>query len=110
MATIYTNAKVQGTEAVTTYATLYTVPAATQAVLSTIAVCNTSESSATYRVSIMDSAGTPAAQDWIVYDTTIPGNDTVFLTAGLTMQANQVMRVSSSATTVTFSAYISELS
>ena len=110
MATTYKNARVQGTAASTTYATLYTAPADTEAVLSTIAVCNTSASSGTYRVSIMDSAGTPAAADWIVYDATIPGNDTVFLTVGLTMQETQVMRVSSSATTITFSAYISELS
>jgi hypothetical protein len=110
MATSYKNAQVQGTATSTTYATLYTAPASTQAVISTIAVCNTSSSSLTYRVAIMDTEGTPSSQNWIVYDATIPGNDTVFLTAGFTLQAGQVIRIASSATSLAFSAYVSEIS
>lgn len=110
MATIYKTQQVQGTASTGTYATLYNTGAATTAVISTIAVCNTATGSATYRIGIMGSAGTPAAANWLVYDATVPGNDTVFITAGIALGNNQFIRVSSSANTVTFSAYVSEIS
>jgi hypothetical protein len=39
-----------------------------------------------------------------VYDNTVPGNDTVFLTIGLTLGNTDFIRVSSSANTCAFSA------
>lgn len=110
MATTYKHQSVQGTAGVTTYATLYNTGAATQAVVSTLLVTNTSASSATYRVAIMGSAGTPAASDWLVYDSVVAGNDTIALTIGIAMGNNEYIRVSSSANTVTFSAFVSEIS
>lgn len=109
MPTTYTNAGIQGTSGVTTYATLYNTSASAQAVLSTISVCNTASTPATYRIGIMGSAGTPSATDWLVYDATVGSNDTVFLTVGATMTESQFVRVSSSATTVTFRAFASEI-
>jgi hypothetical protein len=110
MPTAYKNAQVQGTTSVSTYATLYNTGASTTAVLSTIAICNTASASATYRIAIMGSAGTPAAANWLVYDAPIAANDTFFLTTGVTLGNTQFIRVSSSANTVTFSAYVSEIS
>jgi hypothetical protein len=110
MPTVYKNAQVQGTAAVGTYATLYNTTASTTAVVSTIAIVNTSATSATYRIGIMGSAGTPSAAQWLVYDSTIAGNDTIGLTLGVTLGNNQFIRVSSSANTVTFAAFISEIS
>jgi hypothetical protein len=110
MPTIYKNEGIQGTAGVGTYATLYNTSASTTAVISTIAITNTSASSATYRIGIMGSAGTPAAANWLVYDGAVAGKDTIVLTLGITLKNSQFIRVSSSANTVTFSAYISELS
>lgn len=111
MPTAYKNAQVQGTAAVTTYATLYgPVPSSTAAIVSTIAVCNTAAAQATFRIGIMGTAGTPAAAEWFSYDTVVAANDTTTITAGLTLSAGQYIRVSSSANTVTFSAYIAEVS
>ena len=110
MPTVYKNAQVQGTAGVTTYATLYNTGAATTAVISTIAVCNTASTSATYRIGIMGSAGTPSAANWLVYDSSVPANDTIFITIGISLGNTQFIRVSSSANTVTFSAYVSEIS
>lgn len=110
MATTIVEAEVQGTAALTTYATLYSTGAATRAVISTIGICNTSSTAATYRIAVMGSAGTPAAANWRVYDATIAGNDTVALTLGLTIDTTRYVRVSSSATTVTFFAGVSEIS
>ena len=110
MATIYKNAQIQGTAAVGTYATLYNTSASTSAVISTIAICNTSSSSQTFRIGIMGSAGTPGAAEWLVQDTAVAAKDTTFLTLGVTLGNSQFIRVSSSANTVAFSAYISEIS
>jgi hypothetical protein len=110
MATAYKPAQVQGTAGVSTYATLYSVPASTEAIVSTIAVCNTATAPATYRIGIMGSAGTPAAANWLVYDATVAANDTTFLTVGASLDASKFVRVSSSANTVTFTAFVSEIS
>jgi hypothetical protein len=110
MARIYKESQVQGTASTSTYATLYTTPAITTANISTIAVCNTAASVATYRIAIMSSAGTPAASNWLVYDASVPANDTVFLTIGISLSAAKFIRISSSANTVTFTAFVSEVS
>jgi hypothetical protein len=105
----YKTAQIQGTSGVTTYTTLYSTPAATEAVISTIAICNTAATSATYRIAIMGSAGTPAAENWIVYNAVVAGENTSFITVGISLSSEKFIRVSSSANTVTFSAYVSEI-
>jgi len=112
MATIYKNAQLQGTAGVTTYANLYNTSAAQTSVISTIAICNTASTAATYRISIVPasaSASNPSASNWIVYDSTVSGNDTILLTIGTTLGNSEFIRVSSSANTVTFSAFVSEI-
>ena len=109
MATTYKNAQLQGTAAVTTYGTLYSTNGSTTAVISSILITNTAATSATYRIGIMATAGTPAAAEWLVYGSTVNANDTTCLTLGITVGNTQFIRVSSSANTVTFSAYISEV-
>ena len=109
MATTYKRSGVQGTSSVSTYATLYTVPASTQAVISTIAVVNTSASAQTYRIGFDDTAGTPGASEWLAYGTSVPANDAVYLSIGISIQTGQFIRVSSSSDTVTFQAFVSEI-
>ena len=110
MANTYKSAQLQGTASVSTYGTLYSTGASTSAVISSIVVCNTSASAVTYRIGLMGSAGTPGASEWIVYDASIAGNDTVGLTLGLTMGNTQFLRVSSSANTLSFYAAVGEIS
>lgn len=110
MATAYKPAQVQGTAGVTTYATLYNAPASTEAIISTIVICNTAGSSATYRIGLDDTDGTPGASEWLVYGATVEANDTIALTLGICLDAGKYIRVSSSANTVTFSAFVSEIS
>lgn len=117
MPTIYKRTGVQGTANVDTYATLYpnpaspsqTVPSGTSVVLSTLAIVNTGGSSASYRIGFATSAIAPVAADWLVYGGTVPANDTVFITVGVTMQSGSLIRVSSSANTVTFQCFVSEI-
>ena len=110
MATAYKYAQVQGTASTGTYATLYTTPAATQAVISSIVITNQSSSAVTVRIGLDTTAGTPGASEWLVYDAAVAGNDTVALTLGVTLDAEKFVRVSSSANTCNFSAFLSEIS
>lgn len=109
MPTAYKYSQVQGTASTGTYATLYTTPAATEAVISSIVITNQASSSVTVRIGMDTTAGTPGASEWLVYDAVVAGNDTVALTLGVTMPASQFIRVSSSANTCNFSAFYSEL-
>ena len=110
MTTAYKYSQVQGTASTGTYATLYTTPAATSAVISSIVICNTTASAATYRIGLDTTAGTPGASEWLVHDATVPANDSIILTFGACLDAGKYIRVSSSADTVTFSAFVSEIS
>ena len=110
MATAYKPSQVQGTASTGTYATLYNTPASTEAIISSIVICNTAAASATYRIGLDTAAGTPGASEWLVYDATVAANDSVTLTLGICLDAGKYIRVSSSANTVTFSAFVSEIS
>ena len=109
MATIY---KVLGQVATTatTTATLYTVPAATSAVASTIAICNLGGVSSTFRVAVRPAGATLANKHYLNYNTNVPANDTVFLTIGLTLATTDVVSVYSSTGTLNFSMFGSEIS
>lgn len=106
MATAYTDAQVQGTAAVGTYATLYTTDASHTAILSTIIVCNTAAAAATFRIGLAATAGTPGMGNWLAYDTTVPANDTLILNVKQALSASKFVRVSSSASTVVFTASV----
>lgn len=100
----------QVSPAATTATTLYTVPASRSTVISTITICNRSSTSATYRIAVR-AAGAPLANEqYIAYDTIVSGNDTVALTLGLSLAATDVVTVYSSANTVSFNLFGSEIS
>lgn len=95
----------------TTEGTLYTVPAATQSVISTLAIANLAGTAATYRIAIRPAAdSTTADRHWIVYGATVAASDSTFLTLGVTLNSGDVIRVFGSTATLTFSAYGSEIS
>ncbi len=110
MASVYKNSQKQGTANLTTYDTLYSTASSVTAVISSIIVTNTSGVTKQYKLAIMNTAGTPAALNWIVYNGSIAPNDAVALTLGITLMGGQFLRFSSTDSTVTFSAYISEIS
>lgn len=101
----------QSTGTISTYDTLYgPVAAATAAIVSTITVCNTGASSATFRIAVCAST-TPAAKEWIVYGATVNAVDTVALTLGVTLDATvKYLMCSSSSSSVSFSAFGEEIS
>jgi hypothetical protein len=107
-----TNYKVlgQSNPAATTATTLYTVPAATQAIVSTITVCNQTATAGTYRIAVRVAGAALAAAQYVAYDVSLPGNATDTLTLGVTLGATDVITVYASAATFSFNAFGSELS
>lgn len=107
-----TNYKVlgQSNPAATTATTLYTVPASTQAVVSTIVVANLANTSATFRIACRVNGATLANSQYIAYDVSVGANDSTALTLGVTLGAADVITVYASTANLTFTAFGSEIS
>lgn len=110
MATAYLTKQVQGTASTGTYSTLYNTAGATTAVVSSIVVCNEASAAVTIRVGLAASAGTPASGAFLLYDRTVPANDTLILNLPVTLGNTTYIRVSSSANTTSFTAAVAEIS
>lgn len=108
MATSY---KVLGqiASAATTAETLYTVPSATEAIISTIVVCNRSASARTYRIAVRPDGASLANSHYLAYDVVIAANDSTALTLGITLNAADVVTVYASSADLTFAAFGSEI-
>lgn len=91
----------KATPAATTLTVVYTVPAATAAVLSTITVCNRSATATTFRLSHALAGAADANDQYFAYDSPIAGNSSVHLTMGIAMAATDVLRAYVGAATVT---------
>lgn len=87
---------------------LYTVPSATQAVASTLTICNRGVST-TVRVAVRPAGAAIAAQHYIVYDTTVSANDTLFLTIGISLATTDVVTVYAGTSNVSFNLYGTEV-
>lgn len=107
-----TNYKVlgQSNPSATTATTLYTVPASTQTVVSTIVIANLAASSATFRIAVRVAGATLANSQYVAYDITVGASDSTALTLGLTLGAADVITVYASTANLTFTAFGSEIS
>lgn len=100
----------QSAPSATTLTTLYTVPSATTAVISSIVIANRDSSSATYRIAVRPDGAAIANSQYIAYDVTVGASDSTVLTLGVTMDAADVLSVYASTANLTFSAFGSEIS
>ena len=109
MPTIY---KVLGNinPAAVTATTLYTVPSATDAVISTVTVCNQASTAGTFRLAVRPAGAALAASHYVAYDTPIAANDTIALTLGITVDATDVITAYASSANMSFLAFGSEIS
>jgi hypothetical protein len=90
----------------TTLSTLYTVPAATQTVVSSIVVCNAGGASDTFRISIAQGGAADNIKQYIYRDVSIAANDTFIATIGLTLDETDVIKVySTNGTNTSFSIF-----
>jgi hypothetical protein len=100
----------QAAPAATTSTDLYTVPAATSAIISTITIANRAATDATFRISQSLAGGVLADKDYLAYDVTVPGSGFITLTLGVTMATTDKLRVYASTADLSFNAFGTELS
>lgn len=108
MATTY---KVLGQVApsATTATTLYTVPSAKQAVVSTLVIANRSSASDLFRIAVRPGGATLANQHYVVYDVAVGASDSTTLTLGITLATGDIITVYAGTTNLSFSAFGSEI-
>jgi len=99
----------QSNPAAVTLTTLYTVPANTSAVCSTLVV-STLGVSATFRVAVRPAGDAIANQHYLAYDISLNQYDSITLTLGITLAATDVVSVYASNATVAFNLFGSEIS
>lgn len=106
-----TNYKVlgQSAPAATTLTSLYTVPSATEAVISTVVVCNRSATARTFRIAVRPNGAAISNEHYLAYDVTVGASDSTTLTLGITMDASDVLSVYASTTDLSFTAFGSEI-
>ena len=90
--------------------TLYTVPSSTQAVCSTLSICNLSGVLSTYRVAVRPTGAAIVSQHYIAYDAQVPGNDSAYLSLGLSLSSGDIVSVfTPSNSGLSFNLYGSEI-
>jgi len=89
--------------------TLYTVPGATQAVVSSLVVVNQSTLTQPYRLSVVPSGSATSTKTFLAFDIQITGSDSTALTLGLTLGAGDFIQVAG-VQTGSFSVFGSEIS
>jgi hypothetical protein len=88
-----------------TLTTLYTVPAATSTVISSIIICNQSATATLFRVAIRPAGASINNQHYIYYDVAIGGNSTFIFTGGITLAATDIVSVYATLGTLSFNLY-----
>jgi hypothetical protein len=99
----------QSAPAATTDTNIYTVPSATEAVISTIFVCNRGNDSATFRIAVRPDGATIANEHYIAYDVLILAKTSTAITVGVTMDAADVLTVRASSADLSFNVFGSEV-
>jgi hypothetical protein len=99
----------QSAPSATTNTDVYTVGSGKSAVISTITVCNRAASAATYRIAIRVAGSALSNEEYIAYDATVPANDSIALTLGITLAATDVVTVYASTANTSFNLFGSEI-
>ena len=86
----------QSAPSATTATSLYTVPASTSTIVSTLTVCNRDTTAGTFRIAVRPAGAVLA-------------NDTVTFTLGITLATTDIVTIYASSANMTFNAFGSEL-
>jgi hypothetical protein len=100
----------QAAPAATTNTNVYTVPSATEAVISTVVIANRDSSAGTFRLAVRPAGATLADQHYVAFDVPIAGNDSTTLTLGITMAATDVLTFQASTADMSVNVFGTELS
>ena len=94
----------------TTMTDVYTVPSATETVISTIIIANRTTSAETFRIAIRPNGASLSDEHYIAYDVPVAGTDSTTLTLGITLDAADVLSVYASAVDLSVNVFGAEIS
>lgn len=100
----------QSAPSATTDTNVYTVPAATEAVISTIIIANRAVTAGSFRIAVRPNGESIANKHYIAYDVPIAANDSTTLTLGITVDATDVITVYCSSASMSVNIFGSEIS
>lgn len=95
----------QSNPAATTPTDVYTVPASTTAVISSVVVCNRSAVQQTFRLSVRVAGAGADNKQYLAYDMPVPANDSIFMQLGITLGAADVLTAYASAQQLAFNVF-----
>ena len=93
-----------------TTASLYTSPAGTQTVVSSLVVANRGTSNGAYWIAVVPSGSAFGVEDWVAFNVPISGSDSTALTLGITLGAGDQVQVSGLANSGSFNLFGSQIS
>jgi hypothetical protein len=99
----------QSAPSATTNTNLYTVPADTSSVVSTLVIANRAATSASFRIAIRPAGASIANQHYIAYDVPVGASDSTTLTLGITLAATDIITVYASTANLSFNVFGSEI-
>jgi hypothetical protein len=95
-----------------TQTNVYVVPASTEAVISSIVICNQDSTNVSYSLIMMPSAAfasPAAAANYVIRGAVVPAADSIILTIGLTANAGSIFAANTNNPNVSFSMFGSEI-
>ena len=93
----------------TTLTSVYTVPATTEAVISTIIIANRAATAKSFRLAVRPNGASISNSHYIAYDVAIAANDSTTLTLGLTLDAADVISAYASAVDLSINVFGTEI-
>lgn len=94
---------------ITAETNLLTVPATHSYIVSTVTICNRGANPSKFRIAVAPDGVVTANQHYVYFDATIGPNVTVAVTIGMTLDAGDVVRVTSDTADLSFSAFGTEV-
>ena len=89
---------------------VYTVPASTVAIISSIVITNRVTDATTFRLAVRPNAASIEDKHYVAYDVSIAKNDTTVLSFGITMDAADVLTVNGANNNLSVSVFGTEIS
>lgn len=108
MANVY-KVLAQSAPAATTDTNVYTVPADTSAIISTIIIANRAGTVGTYRIAVRPAGAAISDEHYIASDVPLAANDSTTLTLGLTLAATDVLTVQTSTADMSVNVFGTEI-
>ena len=89
---------------------VYTVPASTVAIISSIVITNRGTDGPTFRIAVRPNGASVEDKHYVAYDVPIARNDTTVLSFGITMDAADVLTVNGANNNLSVSVFGTEIS